>query len=417
MDQVLVSDLKKAVDNIAAPFLLVLPAEDNLVYSERLFKNIRGNANAFKRIEMLSGVKRDALGPNAQNIVADWVKHVASTSVSRPITIKSPMTLRDFNPLEMIGEGTYGKVWLVKHLQSKTYMAMKVQDKSCFTQVYQVNTVVREREILAGLKNSPFLVKYLGAFQDERRLYILMEYIIGGEIMTRMRQVGRFSPEDARFYIGEVLMALKALHEDDIVFRDLKPENVLLDSLGHIRLVDFGSARKVDRKTGRCGSFCGSPFYMAPELLVKGFYDGRQVDFWCFGVLLYEFLVGVPPFRGKTSNSIYARVLHEKPLYPDTLSSDAKDLLRWCLEKNPEKRPASIEAIQKHRWFRGIDWERMGDRLYIPPYQPPFASDEDTGNFFKYSLSPEEYFAEDSLSYKSGPSDAGDGELMQFPGF
>lgn len=324
--------------------------------------------------------------------ISQWIISMAASSapIRRP-AIPKDLNVKMFKPVEMIGQGTYGRVWLVKHVETGQILAIKVMEKAWLKKADQISYVVRERQLLFEIQNQ-FIVKYAGAFQDRTRLYIAMEYIIGGELLRRINVMGKLKNDDARFYATEIILALEYLHTNNVVFRDLKPENILLDAVGHVRLIDFGAARVVDETTGCCGSFCGSPYYIAPELLVSGYYDGRAVDFWCLGVVIYEMLAGGPPFRGNSANAIYASILHEQVRIPAFIEADTKDLLEGLLTKDPLLRLTDFASLKKHRFFKTIDWKRASERLLIPPYQPTFGSDDYTGNFTKFSVDPEEFY-------------------------
>jgi serine/threonine protein kinase len=231
----------------------------------------------------------------------------------------------------------------------------------------------------------------MAAFQDKLRLYIVMEYVACGELLQRLQDQRRFNNEEARFYGAEILVVLEYLHSHRIAYRDLKPENILLDTLGHIRLVDYGYARTVS-DDGRCGSFCGSPYYLAPELLSKGFYDGRTADVWSLGVLIYEMLVGKPPFLGKSMRSVYSRILLDEPKFPSFLDDDAVDMLKMMLHKNTKLRLSNLEQVKHHPWFKNIDWELVATRQIVPPYQPAYTGDNDTSNYTNFDATLEEFF-------------------------
>lgn len=225
----------------------------------------------------------------------------------------------------------------------------------------------------------------MGSFQDSQRLYLAMEFLIGGELFTRLNKLGKLSTDATRFYVCEVIVALDYLHEKEIVYRDLKPENIVLDAMGHVRLVDFGFARKLER--GRCGSFCGSPYYIAPEMLSNSQY-GKSVDIWALGVLLFELITGGPPFSGQTANEVYRRILFSTLAVPSNLDTETRDLLTLLLDPSPDTRIGSkkgISEVMKHKWFKGVDWDRVRSKQLPPPYQPNFGFEGDTSNFVKFA--------------------------------
>lgn len=381
-------DIVAEIKSLDAPTAVFLPANHPYMNISLLFEELGGILRPpFKLASCLPG----DLGRLIEEVSAplgDWLSQLSSSVAPRaPLVLSGPVSILDFEPIEMIGKGTFGKVWLVRHSTSKRFLALKVLDKEVIIQHKQVKQVMREKEVLSECSTCPFIVNFIGSFQDTQRLFLAMEFVIGGELFTRINTVGRLSVEDARFYVCEALMALTFMHERDIVYRDLKPENIVLDAMGHIRLVDFGFARHLE--SGRCGSFCGSPYYIAPEMLSTSTY-GKSVDIWALGVLTYELLVGAPPFSGKTANEVYKRILFSSLEIPPSLDPDSRDLISCLLDPSPENRlgcrgPTGITEVAKHRWFKGVDWDRVRRKQVPPPYQPQFTFEGDTTNFMKFA--------------------------------
>jgi protein kinase X len=376
-------DIVYEIRTLDAPALVLLSRNHLTMDTVKLQVSLAEFLKApFKGVEVKNGDLYGGLSEMATSI-GRWVNQL-STSVAPRVPLRlSHLSMADFEPIEMIGKGTFGRVWLVRHIGTSRFLALKVLEKETIINSKQTQQVVREKEVLSECNDCPFIVSFVGSFQDRKRLYIVMEFVIGGELFTRLNSIKRMSVDDARFYMTEVISAISFLHHKEIIYRDLKPENIVLDALGHVRLVDFGFARHLSR--GRCTSFCGSPFYIAPEMLSNSSY-GTSVDIWALGVLLFELLTGNPPFSGSTANEVYRRILFSNVEVPTSLDSDSRDLLYALLDPSPDSRIGSkngLEDVMKHRWFKGIDWDRVRSKETQAPYQPHFTFEGDTGNFMK----------------------------------
>lgn len=248
------------------------------------------------------------------------------TSSHKSAKLPGVSTLDDFNVLETLGTGTFGRVRLAQHRKTGTYFALKILKKHEVIRLKQVEHVLSEKAILNEI-NHPFIVTMSAAFQDARNLYMTLEYVIGGELFSHLRKAGRFSNETTRFYTAQIILGLEHLHSFDIVYRDLKPENLLLDQQGYIKITDFGFAKKVEDRTW---TLCGTPEYLAPEIIQsKG--HGKAVDWWALGVLIYEMLSGYPPFYDENPFGIYQKILAGKCEYPKHMDPYAKDLIKKYL--------------------------------------------------------------------------------------
>ena len=304
--------------------------------------------------------------------------------LERPLQLFS---LSDFTLLRTLGTGTFGRVRLAKYTTGtavEKYFAMKIMKKSEVVRLKQERHVLAERWLLARL-NFPFIVRMYGAYQDERNLYLLLEYIIGGELYSYLRRAGRFSISTARFYAAEILMAIEYLHSFDIAYRDLKPENLLLDARGHIKLSDFGFAKVVPERTW---TLCGTPEYLAPEIIAnKG--HGKSVDWWALGILIYEMIAGHPPFYDKTPFGTYEKILAGR-LEFDASKFDAIsiDIIRRLLVADPAMRLGNLRGgaqdIRMHPWFAGVDWNGLFRKTIQAPIQPRITHPGDTMNFDIY---------------------------------
>ncbi|KAL1918447.1 uncharacterized protein VTP21DRAFT_3107 [Calcarisporiella thermophila] len=310
----------------------------------------------------------------------------------------------DFDTLRVLGKGAYGKVYLVRHKRDGELYAMKVLKKASIMGVKKDTEHIKaERSILEEACH-PFIVKLCFAFQTEQYLYLVMEYACGGELFTHMEKEGKFSERVAAFYIAELVLALEHLHNRGIIYRDLKPENCMLDREGHILITDFGLSKVAAGEDGRASTVCGTVEYMAPEMLLQVDYD-RTVDVWSLGIMLYDMLTGSPPFTSYNRKRTMEAILNNKLRLPWHLSADAKDLITLLLRKNPNMRlgsgPEGISALKSHRFFRHIDWRALEAKEVTPPIIPHVTRPELAENFQKLSL------ANSSLaSSKSRPSPA-----------
>lgn len=300
---------------------------------------------------------------------------------------KSSPVLDDFESLKVLGKGSYGKVFLVRHKDTggdKLY-AMKMLRKEHVLNRNQVEHTKTERNVLEHVSH-PFIVSLHYAFQTPKKLYLVLDYCPGGELFFHLSRAGRFSEGRTRFYTCELLLALEYLHSLNIIFRDLKPENVLLDENGHAKLTDFGLS-----KEGICDNFsartmCGTPEYLAPELLdSKG--HGKAVDWYSLGALAYEMLTGLPPYYTQDRNLLFDRIRRAQLQYPQYISAVAKALLQGLLTRQPESRlgggPEDGAEVRAHSFFSTVDWQALYQRLVTPPFKPKVAGAGDVSNFEK----------------------------------
>ncbi|KAK3329577.1 kinase-like domain-containing protein [Apodospora peruviana] len=322
---------------------------------------------------------------------------VRSDAAEEEARQRHKMTADDFEPLRCLGKGTYGTVLLVKQRTTGRLYAQK-QFKKASLVVHKklIEQTKTERQILESVNRHPFVVKLFYAFQDQEKLYLILEYGQGGELFTHLSTERMFSEETTAFYMAEMILALSHLHDSmGVVYRDLKPENCLLDSEGHLLLTDFGLS-KVAVDPDACNSMLGTVEYMAPEV-IQGKKYGKAVDWWSFGALGYDLMTGNPPFRGQNHAKIQENIVKQKLVMPYFLSADAKDLLTRLLRKDPAKRlgsnmPKDLATMKKHRFFRKIDWKRLEARELEPPIQPmitdPELAENFASEFTELSLSP-----------------------------
>jgi len=248
---------------------------------------------------------------------------------------------------------------------------------------HQVEHTNAERKILQSLQH-PFLMHLRYAFQTEAKLYFVLDYYRGGELFFHLKKKRRFSEHQAMIFVAEVGMALGHLHSLDVIYRDLKPENILLDHSGHVCLTDFGLSKDLGPDNEDAHTFCGTPEYLAPEI-VMNLGHGKAVDWWALGILLYELTVGIPPFYSQNVNEMYRKIQEAPLLFPPNLSNACKDLITKLLERDPKKRLGSsandYKDIQKHAFFKSIDWQKLYNKEIEAPYKPNVKGLDDTSNF------------------------------------
>ncbi|EUB65049.1 Calcium-independent protein kinase C [Echinococcus granulosus] len=296
--------------------------------------------------------------------------------------------LADFNLLKVLGKGSFGKVMLAEHRATGEVFAVKILKKDVIIQEEDVECTMAERRILVLAAQHPFLTALYCSFQTEDRLFFVMEYVNGGDLMFQIQRARRFDEARARFYAAEVILALMFLHRHFIVYRDLKLDNILLDAEGHCKLADFGMCKEGMFPGVTTSTFCGTPDYIAPEILAEQDY-GFSVDWWALGVLMYEMLAGAPPFEGDTEQDLFNAISYGDVKYPSSLQDDAVDILSKFLLKSPARRlgcgmtEGGELAIQCHPFFREIDWKLLEERKIRPPFRPKVRSRFDTTNFDK----------------------------------
>lgn len=285
---------------------------------------------------------------------------------------KSNLTLEKFTTISVIGKGSYGKVFLVRGVTDGKLYAMKVLNKERVESKRQETHVKTERDVLVEANNSPFLVGFAGSFQTSSKLYFVLEYCAGGELFQYLQRCKKFEESAARFYAAQIVLALEYLHRRNIIYRDLKPENVLIGADGYIKISDFGLSR-----TNTCGdeakSILGTPEYLAPEVLMKMGY-GRAVDWWTFGSLVYEMLTGFPPFysNSRNRNELFEKIKFVTPRYPAALTPAAKAFLEGLLHKDPGQRlgAGGADEVKAHVWFRGVNFDEVIQKRLPPPFVP-----------------------------------------------
>ncbi|CAL1712067.1 unnamed protein product [Somion occarium] len=310
--------------------------------------------------------------------------------IQRP---KGSYRLTDFLILRTLGTGSFGRVHLVRSKHNARFYAIKVLSKEKIVRTKQVMHTRNEQGMLSQVQH-PFIINLWGSFQDHTNLYMVMDFVPGGELFTLLRRSNRFPDPVAKFYAAEVALALNYLHSLHVIYRDLKPENILLNFDGHIKIADFGFAKYCENVSW---TLCGTPDYLAPEIIANARYN-NSVDWYALGVLIFEMLSGLPPFHEPDANPV---TLYEKISTGPTcikwpaFNPNATDLILKFMERDPSKRYGNLRNgagdVFAHPWFREVDWERLKNREIQAPYLPKINGDGDASAFERY---PEDNAAE-----------------------
>uniref|UniRef100_A0A671PX56 protein kinase C n=1 Tax=Sinocyclocheilus anshuiensis TaxID=1608454 RepID=A0A671PX56_9TELE len=308
------------------------------------------------------------------------------------IQISQGLGLGDFDLIRVIGRGSYAKVLLVRLKKNEQIYAMKVVKKELVHDDEDIDWVQTEKHVFEQASTNPFLVGLHSCFQTESRLFLVIEYVNGGDLMFHMQKQRKLPEEHARFYAAEICIALNFLHEKGIIYRDLKLDNVLLDQDGHIKITDYGMCKEGIRPGDTTSTFCGTPNYIAPEIL-RGEDYGFSVDWWALGVLMFEMMAGRSPFDIITDNpdmnteEYLFQVILEKPIrIPRSLSVKAASVLKGFLNKDPKERlgcqvQTGFTDIKSHTFFRSIDWDQLEQKQVTPPFKPQITDDYGLDNF------------------------------------
>uniref|UniRef100_A0A673JAR1 protein kinase C n=1 Tax=Sinocyclocheilus rhinocerous TaxID=307959 RepID=A0A673JAR1_9TELE len=318
-------------------------------------------------------------------------KHLLFFSVSLYVVYilfhrrKEGMQMEDFNCISVLGRGHFGKVLLAEFKRTGKLYAIKALKKGDVVTRDEVDSLMCEKRIFETINMSrhPFLVNLCGCFQTPDHVCFVMEYSPGGDLMTHIHN-SIFSERQARFYSACVLLGLEFLHQNRIVYRDLKLDNLLMDSDGFVRIADFGLCKEGMGHGDRTSTFCGTPEFLAPEVLTDSMYT-RAVDWWGLGVLIYEMLVGESPFPGDDEEEVFDSIVNDEVRYPRFMSPESVSIIQKLLQKNPEKRLGAGEQdaneVKRHRFFQGIDWEALLSKSVKPPFLPSIKAPADVSNF------------------------------------
>lgn len=324
------------------------------------------------------GVQTMELGDS----VEQWLASLSPLALSNPRTVDfltdCRASLSHYLPLSVIGKGSFGKVLLVRTCDDQRMFAMKILNKQHVVQKMQIARAQSERRILQMVRNAPFCIELLAAFQDMSNLYLVLEFCPGGDLFFYLSRHRLMTETASVFYAAEVLSALRALHALHIVYRDLKPENILLTAKGHVRLTDFGLAKMgITSPVTGASSVCGTPEYMAPEILNQQRH-GTAVDIWSFGMVFHEMLTGFPPWYTTDRNLLCSRIRFAKLRLTRDISANAREMIEATLERNPAMRP-SAKAVSAFELFGHIAFEKLSSMQ--PPLTPNLNDEDPTANF------------------------------------
>lgn len=313
---------------------------------------------------------------------------VAAVSAPPPVYPESSdrkVSLNDFNFLAVLGKGNFGKVMLAEEKHTGQLFAIKVLKKEFIIENDEIDSTRSEKRVflVAARERHPFLLLLHSCFQTETRVYFVMEYVGGGDLMLHIQRE-QFNLHRAKFYAAEVLLALEFFHRNGIIYRDLKLDNIMLTLDGHIKIADYGLCKENMWYGSTTSTFCGTPEFMAPEILLEQRYS-RAVDWWAFGILLYEMLLGQAPFRGDDEDEIFDAILEDEPLYPIQMPRDSVSLLQRLLTRNPARRlgagPTDAEEVKAHPFFRDVNWDDLLHKRVPPPFLPTLKNASDTSWF------------------------------------
>lgn len=293
----------------------------------------------------------------------------------------------DFEVLRLLGKGTFGQVYQVRKKDNGRIYAMKILLKKLIVKKKEIAHTIGERNILVRTlaAASPFIVGLKFSFQTPTDLYLVTDYMSGGELFWHLQKEGRFGEDRAKFYIAELVLALEHLHDNDIVYRDLKPENILLDANGHIALCDFGLSKANLNNDGTTNTFCGTTEYLAPEVLLDETGYTKMVDFWSLGVLIFEMCCGWSPFYADNTQQMYKNIAFGKVRFPkEVLSAEGRSFVKGLLNRNPKHRLGAVNdarELKEHPFFQDVDWKLLRAKNIPPPFKPHLLSETDTSNF------------------------------------
>ncbi|XP_035466384.2 protein kinase C eta type isoform X3 [Scophthalmus maximus] len=346
--------------------------------------------NSVELANKLAEMGLQAGGLSKRNTVTKSDSQTRAPSERRDSTESQQQTPRlgisDFSFLQVLGKGSFGKVMLARLEANEQVFAVKVLKKDIILQDDDVECTMTEKRVLSLAHCHPYLTQLYCCFQTRDRLFFVMEFVNGGDLMFHIQKSRKFEEPRACFYTAEITSALMFLHSKGIIYRDLKLDNVLLDKEGHCKLADFGMCKEGIFDGVATATFCGTPDYIAPEILQEMLY-GPSVDWWALGVLLYEMLSGHAPFEAENEDDLFESILNEEIVYASWLSTEAVNILKALLTKSPARRLGCVaseggeSAVTSHVFFADIDWEKLERRQIEPPFKPRIKTPEDVNNF------------------------------------
>jgi len=308
------------------------------------------------------------------------------------------VNMDDLEEHRLLGVGTFGKVKLVKDNTSNRVFAMKMISKAKVIQYNQQEHIMSEKNILAEMDH-PFIIQLMATFKDDQRLYMVLEYCPGGELFTLLQNERKLKDSHCTFYAASVMLAFEYMHEVNVIYRDLKPENLLLDARGFCKVCDFGFAKRI---VDRTWTLCGTPEYLAPETIrSKG--HGKGVDWWALGILIYEMVAGFPPYCGDTAMMTYKLILEGQLEFPKNATADCRDLVRRLLHPGVTKRLGCLRNggvdVRLHRWFGRLNMQQLLRMKSTVPFVPKIKDALDTSNFLHYDEVPDEFYVDDGSNW------------------
>ena len=333
--------------------------------------------------ESIQGTKEEII--NEEDTKIDNEIPIQEQEQEQDQALNVKVSYNDFEPIKLLGRGSFGEVILVRLKANKKVYAMKILNKNILKIKKQQLHTKTERDLMVKI-NCPFIVNIKSAFQDNTKLYIVSEFMQGGDMFFHLHdgQIVVFNNEKCKFYILELVLAIEFLHKHNMVYRDLKPENILLDEKGHVKLTDFGLSKILETESDKAFTICGTPQYLAPEVLLKKGYD-KSVDWWSLGCVMYEMLTGKLPFAIKRGIKLNSKIYEKGVVFPKNLTKEAKDLIQNLLVVDPSKRlgqgPEGSENIKNHAFFKGVNWKDAWERKIRPPFIPKLKNDTDLKYF------------------------------------
>ncbi|XP_051568600.1 protein kinase C delta type-like [Myxocyprinus asiaticus] len=301
-------------------------------------------------------------------------------------THQTRITAEQFTFHKVLGKGSFGKVLLAELKGTGEWFAVKALKKDVVLIDDDVECTMVEKRVLALAWDNPFLTHLYSTFQTKEHLFFVMEYLNGGDLMFHIQEKGRFDLYRTTFYAAEIVCGLQFLHSKGVIYRDLKLDNVMLDCDGHIKIADFGMCKENVFGDNRATTFCGTPDYIAPEILLGQQYS-FSVDWWSFGVLVYEMLIGQSPFHGDDEDELFESIRMDTPHYPRWITVDTKDMLERLFERDPSRRLGIVGNIQAHLFFKTVNWSALERREVEPPFKPKVKAPNDCSNFDREFLS------------------------------
>jgi len=325
----------------------------------------------------------DMMGTIDEMMAKEGTSEAAPEVAEEPTGFAGSMTLADLDVMVTLGCGAFGRVKLCKTDTGgqEVYYALKCQSKAAIVESGLEEHVLNEMRVMRKVDH-PLIAKLFVALQDSKFIYFVLELLQGGELFTHLRSKGKLPEQSARFYSASVVYAFATIHAKRIAYRDLKPENLVMDVNGYVKLVDFGLAKQL--LSGKTWTLCGTPDYLAPEIILNEGHD-LAVDYWALGVLIFEMVVGAPPFYAEDPMEVYEKILSGNPAMPTFFTRNLSDLIKKLLRSQQGKRLGNTKggtaAVIKHKWFSSFDWTGLENADMKAPYKPAISSKSDVTNF------------------------------------